>query len=133
MDELATTYATTLWAIAALAGLLLIQIVVADVVGLRRKHTPGSPVDANHDDLLFRAARTVANTNESLAVAILALLYCLLSGASPELTGLAAWAFVGSRLAYAICYYADLRVLRSVCFGVSLLALAGLIAVGVLT
>ncbi|MFT5098770.1 MAG: putative MAPEG superfamily protein [Planctomycetaceae bacterium] len=115
-----------------MALLMLIQIVMADVLGILAKHVPGTPIDANHDSLLFRANRTVANTNESIAVFILAVIFCVLAGASPVHTAYAASGFVVSRVLYAIFYYANWQLLRSVVFGVSLLFLFALLLVGML-
>jgi uncharacterized MAPEG superfamily protein len=103
-----------------MALLMLIQIVMADVLGILAKHVLGTPIEANHDSLLFRANRTVANTNESIAVFILVVVFCVLAGASPVHT------------AYAIFYYANWQLLRSVVFGVSLLFLFALLLIGVL-
>lgn len=118
-------------AMCGMALLMLMQILVVDVLGIRAKHVPGTLVDANHDSLIFRASRTVANTNESIAVFILAVLFCVLMGASPLYTAYAAWGFVVSRVLYAFCYYSNLKLLRSVVFGVSLVFLFALLAIGV--
>jgi uncharacterized MAPEG superfamily protein len=106
------------------------QLLIADVIGIRSKHVPGSQVPSDHGNTLFRASRTVANTNESIAVFILAVLFCVLSGASASATGYAAWTFVIARFLYAVCYYANWQVPRSVMFGVSVLAIAALIILG---
>ncbi|MBO6557086.1 MAG: MAPEG family protein [Pseudomonadales bacterium] len=125
-------YETTLLSWAALILLLFIQSLVQDIVGIRAKHIPGAPVEGGHDDLLFRASRTVANTNETIAIYILAVMYCMISGADPEYTGLLSWGFVASRTAYALCYYSNQQTMRSVCFGLSLIAVIGLWVVGLL-
>ena len=124
------TYSSVITAMGALSLLMLSQVLVADVLGLRAKHLPGSQVPADHSNPLFRATRTVANTNESITVFVLAILFCIFSGASVSLTTYAAWTFVAARLLYAICYYSNLQRLRSTMFGVSLLALIGLIVIG---
>lgn len=131
--DIPSAYNPALTAMAAMAVLLLLQILTVDILGIRAGHAPGSSVQADHSNPLFRATRTVANSNESIAVFILALVFCVLSGASPQYTGYAAWAYVASRTLYALCYYCNLQLLRSVIFGVSLLALAFLIGVGILT
>ncbi len=128
--DILQTYEVTINAIGALALLLLLQILVADVVAIRSKHTPGSPIAGGHADLLFRVSRTVANSNESIAVFILAVLFCVLSGASPAFTGYAAWGYVAARVLYAFCYYSNLQILRSTVFGISLLCLVGLLVLG---
>jgi uncharacterized MAPEG superfamily protein len=131
--EILQTYQYTIYAMGAMSLLLLLQLLFADVVGIRSKHIPGAAVAADHDDLLFRASRTVANTNESIAVFILATVFCIFTNASPQYTAYAAWGFVVARSIYALFYYFNLKLLRSTIFGVSVLCLASLIAVGFLT
>ena len=128
--ELAQSYSSTIAAFGCLGLLMFCQLLVADIVGLRSKHLPGSTVPVDHGNLLFRTTRTVANTNESIAVFILAALFCMLSGASPATTGYAAWAFVIARSLYALCYYFNLQPLRSVMFGISLFAMGSLLVIG---
>ncbi len=131
--ETLTDYTLLVSATGFMALLLLVQVLVVDVLGLRAGHTPGTPVAPDHRDALFRATRTVANSNESIAVFILAVLFCIFSGASPDYSGYAAVAFVVARTLYAICYYGNLQILRSIVFGISLLSLAALIATGAFT
>ena len=130
MDTLLQAYGASVLAFGAMAALMLIQVLVADVFAILRKHVPGTPVQPDHGDALFRASRTVANTNESIAIFVCALLFCILSSASPMYTAFAAWTFVVSRALYAICYYTNQQALRSTCFGVSILALLGMVVVG---
>ena len=125
-------YQLVIAALGAMASLMFIQILVGDVLGIRARHTPGTPVEADHDSLLFRAMRVVANTNESIAVFILAVIFCVSSGASPLFTAYAAWGYVFSRCVYSLCYYFDLRTLRSIVFGVSLISLVALLLIGAL-
>lgn len=128
--ELTQLYTGTIVAIGTLALLMFCQIIVADVVGLKSKHLPGSQVSADHGKLLFRVTRTVANTNESIAIFIVAAMFCMLSGAAADSTAYAAWSFVAARFLYALCYYANLQAARSVMFGISLFALAALLVIG---
>lgn len=72
--DLTQTYSMTIAALGSVAVLMLCQLLIADVVGLRTKHVPGSQVPTDHDNLLFRASRVVANTNESIAIFILAVI-----------------------------------------------------------
>jgi uncharacterized MAPEG superfamily protein len=116
--------------VGVIALLMHMQVLVLDVLGLRAKHLPGTPVEANHGSPIFRASRTVANTNETIAVFILALMFCVLAQATPFHTVYAAWGFVVSRILYAICYYSNLKLLRSVVFGISLLFLFDLLVIG---
>ena len=129
-ENLVDAYSAAVLALGVMAALMLVQLLVADVVGIRRRHVPGTPVPAEHDDLLFRVARTVANTNESIAIFLGALLFCVLAGASPDVTASAAWAFVGCRAAYAACYYANIKLARSAFFALSPLALVVLLVAG---
>lgn len=128
--DIAQTYSTTIAALGSMAVLMFCQLLIADVIGIRSRHVPGSQVPADHDNALFRASRTVANTNESIAVFILAAVFCMLSGASGSATGYAAWTFVVARFFYALCYYSNWQVPRSVMFGVSLMAIVALIILG---
>jgi len=133
MDTLLQTYSSSIATLAVIAGTMLIQLLVADATGILRKHVPGTKVSDDHSDLLFRVSRTVANTNESIAIFVCALLFCILSGASPVFTAYAAWSYVSFRMAYAVAYYLDLKLLRSICFGLSALALFALLLVGILS
>ena len=133
MDTFLQAYSSSVAAFGFVAALMLIQVLVSDAFGIRRKHVPGAPVETDHSNPHFRASRTVANTNETIAIFVCALLFCILSSASPGYTAITAWTFAVSRLLYAICYYTNQQVLRSTCFGISILALIGLIVVGVIT
>lgn len=123
-------YAATVLAVGTMGALLLVQILIADVVGIKRRHVPGSPVAGGHEDLLFRVSRTVANSNESIAVFLCAVLFCVGAGASPAYTAYAAWGYVGARAAYALCYYLNAQTPRSLVFALSLLALLTLLVLG---
>lgn len=133
MINLVEPYELTILSWGVLAALLLVQILIADVVGLKAKHVPGTPVDASHDNLLFRVSRTVANTNESIALYLVLVLFCVFSGADATYTGYLSWTYVAGRTVYAVCYYLNQQLLRSTCFGVSLLALCGMLVNGFIT
>ncbi|MFT4520317.1 MAG: hypothetical protein ACI9JM_002719 [Halioglobus sp.] len=87
--EIAQMYQSTILALGAMALLMLVQLLFADLVGIKSKHIPGGLVPADHESLLFRSPRTVANTNESVIIFVLAVLFCVLSSASPSLTSYA--------------------------------------------
>jgi len=131
--DIAHMYEHTIYALGAMALLMFFQVIVADVVGIRSKHIPGASITADHNDLLFRASRTVANTNESISIFVLATLFCILSNAAPIYTAYAAWGFVLARALYALFYYGNFQMLRSVTFGMSLLGSASLLVIGILT
>lgn len=126
------THAATAYAIGAAAALLVIQIVVADVLGILRRHEPGTPVPADHGNALFRAGRAYANTNETIAAFVLLVLFALMRGAEPQWLAIASWAWVATRAVHTASYYADWRLMRSVSFGFSLLALLAIGLTGLL-
>lgn len=123
-------YEATILAVGTLACIMFGQLIVVDLVGIRKKHLPGAPVTADHSSFLFRASRAVANINESVGVFILTILFCLFAGGSAQYTAYAAWGFVVARFFYMLCYYFNLQVLRSVCFSLSLLNLLALLVIG---
>jgi uncharacterized MAPEG superfamily protein len=133
VSELLLPYAGVVGAFGATGVLLLVQILVADFAGIRARHVPGTPVPADHGRFLFRAVRAHANTNESVAAFVLLALYGMFGGASAAWLNGLAWAYVGARAAHMLCYYADLRLLRSIAFGIGLAALLALAAAGLFT
>ena len=69
--------------VSGLTGIMmLIQILIADVAAIKAQHTPGYPVEADHDSFLFRAARVHTNTNESIAAFALFVLFGVFSDAN---------------------------------------------------
>ena len=132
VETLFTAYESTILSIGILAALMFIQLLIADIVGLFGGHKPGSGVEVDHGVLHFRAVRTVANTNESIGIFILLVLFAIGVNASAELTAYAAWAFVGARTLYAVCYYTNQQILRSVCFAFSLLALIAIFVIALM-
>jgi len=107
-------------------GLIFIQLLVADIAGMREPHTPGAPIKADHNSFIFRSHRTLGNMNESIAVFILFTLVGILSGADPQWLGRFALGYTGARTVYMLCYWFNLQMVRSIFFGLSLLALLGL-------
>ena len=131
MQEWLVPYTSTIISFGVIAALLLIQLVIADIAAIKVRHLPGAPIEANHANFLFRAARAYANTNESITAFILLALLGLLSRASPEWLNIFAWVYVGARLAHMLCYYLNLQLLRSMVFGVGVVALFGMLGVGI--
>ena len=130
MQDWLVPYSPTIWALFATAALLLMQIVVVDVAGIRAKHAPGTPVPADPQLFLFRAVRAHANTNESVAVFILLAMFGVLAMVAPTPLNVLAWVYVVARAAHMAFYYSGIALLRSVSFGISLLALFGMLALG---
>lgn len=130
MLETFHSYAPVVWSYGAIGVLVLVQLLVADIVGLRSGHVPGTRVEEDHTLFLFRAIRTHANTNENLPAFVLLSLFGILSGGSAIAVNGLCWAYVVCRLAHMSFYYADLRVARSIAFGVSVVVLFALFLVG---
>ncbi|NRB41781.1 MAG: MAPEG family protein [Pseudomonadales bacterium] len=117
-----------------LAGLtFFMQLVVVDVIGLKARHTPGHPIPANHNDFLFRASRTLSNTNESVAIFILFVGFSILSSANPEWLNISAMVYLAGRIAHMLFYYSNLKLCRSISFAVSLFGLMAMFVVGILS
>jgi uncharacterized MAPEG superfamily protein len=115
-----------------LSGLtFFVQLLVADFVGLKSRHTPGYPIEPNHKNLHFRSVRALANTNESVAIFILLVCFSILSSASANLLNISAIVYLVGRVGHMLCYYSNLKLLRSIFFGVSLLGLAAIFIVGI--
>jgi uncharacterized MAPEG superfamily protein len=130
MEPWLAPYAPTIVALGAMAALLLLQLLVADVAGIAAGHVPGTPVEARHDLFLFRANRAHANTNETIAAFILLSVFGIFAGASPSWQNGLAWTFVLARASHMLCYYGDLRLLRSASFGIAVIALVGMLVIG---
>jgi uncharacterized MAPEG superfamily protein len=123
-------YRPAILAFGVMGALYLLQLLVADVVGIRRKHTPGAPVTAGHDDLHFRTVRAHANTSESIAAFVLLGLFAIGVGATPSWVNGLLWTFVAARAAHMAMYYLDVRIFRSVAFGLGVVALGLLFGLG---
>lgn len=131
MQDWLLPYRATVAAMGTMGGLVLLQIIVADVAGIRAGHVPGAPVTGGHDDFFFRAVRAHANTNESIAAFILLALFGILRNASPYWLNACAMVYVAARIAHMLCYYGDIKLARSASFVVAFLALVGMLVVGV--
>lgn len=130
MPEIFAPYQTAILCLGLMSGLLIVQILVADVVAIARKHTPGMPIDDGHDNFLFRSARTAANSNETLAAFIGSLLFCILIGADATwVNGLTAL-YLAGRLGHMICYYLNWKLARSAIFALTVISILGLVGTG---
>lgn len=130
MNELLANYQGVICSLGMLAVLMVVQMLVVDIVGIRRKHVPGMSITEGHDSLLFRAARAHGNSNESLPTFLLITVFALAVGANANWLNALAWIFVGGRAGHMLCYYANLQILRSVFFGIGLLAMIGMLVGG---
>ena len=113
-------------AMGAAGALLLLQLLVADIAGMKVPHTPGAPIEPDHNNFIFRAHRALGNMNESIAIFIIFTLVGILSAADPVWLGRLAWVYIAARTAYMLCYWFNIKLMRSGFFGISLLVLLGL-------
>ncbi len=132
MQDWLIPYATTIWMMGLMGIVILVQLIVLDVAGIRAGHVPGAPVTGDHGDFLFRAFRAHANTNESIAVFILAAVFGIMHNASPWWLNGGAVVYVAGRVAHMLCYWGDVRLARSASFVVAFVALIVMLAAGVL-
>jgi uncharacterized MAPEG superfamily protein len=132
MAEWLLPYDLTVYAFGAMGGLLLLQVLVSDAVSIAGRHPPGVPVAPDHASLLVRVHRAHANTNETLAGFVLLALFAVASAADPAWLNGCSAAYVASRVAHMACYYAGWKLMRSVSFGLSLVALVGILVVGLM-
>jgi uncharacterized MAPEG superfamily protein len=131
MENLLTDYMPAIASIGIIGALILVQLVVADIVGIISKHTPGAPIPADHETLLFRAHRAHANTNESVAAFLALTVYAMAVSATPSWLNTLCLVYIAGRVGHMLCYYANLKLLRSISFGISILVLFGILFVGV--
>ena len=130
MLEPIAPYSSSILALGLLGFLHLVQLLVADLVALRRGHVPGMTVSGGHDDLLFRATRAHANTTESIGAAILAGVFGIVSGGDPAWVNYSLGSFLVSRLVHMLAYYCDWRIVRGVAFALGFGALSVVFVVG---
>lgn len=126
MEYLAGVYALTLSAMVAAGFLFLVQLVIADITAIRAGHKAGFPIPANSDSFLFRAARSHANTGESIPAFALFAVAGVMAAADAAWLGGFAWGWVGCRVLHMAFYYGNQKLLRSTAFGVSLIMLIGM-------
>ena len=127
MSEALLAYHSTLLACVVLAGLILAQLLIADVASIRAKHVPGMPVTDGHASFHFRAVRALGNTNETLGLFLLLAALAVVLGANARWTGILAWVYVAGRAGHMTFYYARVGLARSAAFSVSVVAQIGLL------
>ncbi|RPF71078.1 MAPEG family protein [Aurantiacibacter spongiae] len=93
-------------------------------VGARDENVPAL------NDLAARLQRAQENFKETLPVAVIALLSVVITGKANDVTAIAAWTWLASRLIYLPLYWKGIPVVRTLVWGVSLVAL--LVILGVL-
>ena len=84
-----------------LTGLtFLLQLIIADLVGIKTKHIPGHPITADHNNFLFRASRAISNSNESVSIFILLVAFSIMSSANPQWLNISAIVYLAGRIAH---------------------------------
>ncbi len=120
-------YNITLISVGIIGLISLVQLLIADIAAIKAKHKPGFPIDADYGSFLFRATRAHANTNESIFIFISFAVFGIFSHAHPGWLNAFALAYIAGRVSHMICYYANIHLVRSIAFGVSLIGLTGML------
>jgi len=131
MLNIVQPYLLSIGCFVAVGGLLLVQLLVADIAGLMKGHVPGSAPDASHESFHFRATRAHANTNESVAAFVLLAFAGIALGASAFWVNWLSVAYCAARVAHMVFYWLKLAPLRSLSFIVGLGSLFGLLVVDI--
>ena len=131
MAEALAPYETAVLILGGYGFLAMLQLLVADVVAIRAKHVPGTPVAGDHGDFLFRVTRAHANTIESIGAVILIAGFAIAIGADPDSVNRSLAAFLAFRVLHMAAYYLDIRILRSVAFALSVVALLTTFGAGI--
>lgn len=130
MSEIYQHYHPAIFGMGVFGVIYLLQLIVADFAAIRRRHNPGTAVEQNHDDFLFRATRAHANTTESIGAFILIAGFAVVNGGDPAWVNALVWMFIAARVTHSLAYYLDKRLLRSAAFGFACLILFILFTVG---
>lgn len=112
----------TAYGLAALAVLVIAQVVVATAAARRGGHVPGVAIQDGPRSFAFRAQRAHQNTLENAVPFLVALAAALAIGVSPRVVDGAVLVFVGARVAHASAYYAGVERPRTAAFAIGLLA-----------
>ncbi|WP_125721367.1 MAPEG family protein [Pseudoalteromonas rubra] len=130
MAEQLLPYQLTILVLGLSGALFLIQLAIVDIVAIKQKHPPGVGVAQDPDDWLFRCNRVFANSNETLGILVLVVLFALFSGADPLWLNALALVYLASRVGHMLCYYIGQKLLRSIAFGICYLSLFGIFTTG---
>lgn len=133
MADIFTQYHSSILICAMVATLFLVQLIVADIALFLKKHQAGHPLEPNHSHFVFRAVRAHANTNESIGIYILLLLFCIMSQSAAHWLTMTSGLYCVSRLAHMCFYYCNIHLARSISFGCSLLGLLGMLVTGLVS
>lgn len=130
--ELVTQYGTSILVLGLSGMLFFIQLLVADITGIKQGHTPGMTVTAGHESFLFRSNRAFANSNETVGIFVLFILFAIFSSANPVWVNSLSLMYLFGRIGHMIFYYANFQLMRSVSFVVSAIGLIGIFFSGIM-
>ncbi|RYU64235.1 MAPEG family protein [Aliivibrio finisterrensis] len=130
--EFIEPYKLTILVIGLSGFVIWLQLVIVDVIGIKEKHVPGFDIKQDHNSLLFRSNRALANSNESVGILILFTLFAIFSSGDASWVNGFSIAYLIGRVGHMLCYYFNLRVLRSIAFGVSFVSLLGIFIIGLI-
>jgi len=130
--ELLEQYQISILVIGVTGLLFLIQLLIADVVSIKKGHTPGTIVEQSHENFLFRSSRVFANSNETVSIFIIFMMFAFLSSANATWVNASALVYFVGRLGHMTFYYANLKSLRSVSFGVCILGVFSIFISGLI-
>lgn len=109
--------------------MLLVKVLILDYSLLKSQHIPGTTITESHGDFIFRASRVLANFNESFGGFLALSFTSILLQANAPWVNISICSYVFARCIYAYSYYANAQKLRSIAFGISLIALVILVFV----
>lgn len=122
----------------ALSGILLLVHVFAAIHYKTKQYGKDWNMGARDEDLpplndiAGRLDRARGNFLETLPLAIIGLFGVVLAGKATELTAIAAWVWLGARVVYLPLYWAGVPKVRTLVWGVALLALLYILGVLIL-
>lgn len=122
----------------ALSGVLLLVHVFAAIHFKTKQYGKDWNMGARDEDLpplndiAGRLDRARGNFLETLPLAIIGLFGVVLAGKATELTAIAAWVWLGARVVYLPLYWAGVPKVRTLVWGVALLALLYILGVLIL-
>lgn len=122
----------------ALSGVLLLVHVFAAIHYKTKQYGKDWNMGARDEDLpplndiAGRLDRARGNFLETLPLAIIGLFGVVLAGKATELTAIAAWVWLGARVIYLPLYWAGVPKVRTLVWGVALLALLYILGVLIL-
>jgi len=122
-------YKTTVLILGMMGLLSFLQLLIADITGLKGKHKPGFPIEPDYRSFLFRSVRAHANTNETLTTFVLFALFGIFSAANAQWLNNFAIAYFVGRSLHMVFYYANVSLARSVAFVLALIGLLGMFIV----